>query len=260
VFVAILFAYAHLANRATLSTRSFFERSVWYGIGGVVPVALLWFYQWRAFGNPFLPGQHWMPPVEWIELGYQGYGVPRPDLLAMLLFDHRFGLFAFCPLFLLALFAPWRRKDAESRLPEPELWMCLGTAAALWIFFGGSNYTQLQYNTGLRYLAPIVPFLFVPAAVVLTRLPRLVAALAGVASVWLAWSLAMYREVERPLGVLDAVVRTMVDGLRLPVLESLERTGGAYGGLGAEGTSAAGPLLLAATLILVIWWVRPRDA
>ena len=52
---------------------------------GTLPgVLLLWFYQWKAFGNPFLPGQHWMPPVEFIDRGYQGFQFPPdPGLLGI---------------------------------------------------------------------------------------------------------------------------------------------------------------------------------
>lgn len=253
VFVAGLFAYAHLANRGTFSARRFLDRSFWFGVGGAPPVGLLWFYQWRAFGNPFLPGQHWMPPVEWIELGYQGYGPPQLELLGMLAFDHRFGLFVFCPLFLLAFGAPWIRRRAGARIPALELWSCIAIFLGLWIFFGGSNYTRLQYNTGMRYLAPLVPFLFVPAAVTLVRLPGLAARLLAVLSVGLTWALTMYREVERPLGALDPVVRFLVEGPQLPALEALERTGDAYGGLGAGGASPAGAMLAAGALIAVLW-------
>ena len=49
-----------------------------------MPLLLLLFYQWRSFGNPFLPGQHWMPPGEGSERGYQGYGLPQLELLIAL--------------------------------------------------------------------------------------------------------------------------------------------------------------------------------
>jgi hypothetical protein len=257
IFVVGLFAYAHLANRTALTARSFVERSFWFGVGGAPPVFLLWFYQWRAFGNPFLPGQHWMPPVEWIELGYQGYGPPQLELLWLLAFDHRFGLFVVCPLLLLAVAALAPRFRDRVSLPPLETWACVGIFAALWIFFSGSNYTRLQFNTGMRYMAPVVPFLFVPAAVVLKRFPAMLLAVAALLSVFLTWALAMYREVERPLGVLDPVVKTLVEGPQLPVLEALERTGGAYGGLGAGGTSALVPMLFAGAVIAVIWFVHP---
>lgn len=255
VFVAGLFVYAHAVNRSSLDGRAFVRRAWWFGLGGIGPVALLWLYQWRAFGNPFLPGQHWMPPVQWIDLGYQGYGAPQLELLWALAFDHRFGLFIFCPLLLLAFVAPWTERGVGRRLPARELWACVAIFAALWIFFSGSNYTRLQYNTGMRYMAPAVPFLFVPAALVLARWPRAIQGLVTVASVGLTWCLAMYREVERPLGVLDPVIRTLVDGFQLPVLEAVEKTGGAYGGFGADGTSPLGLLALAGILVWIVWRV-----
>ncbi len=265
VFLAALFVYAHVrywrGAGASAGAGELVRRSWWYGLGALGPILLLWFYQWRAFGNPFLPGQHWMDPVRWIEEGYQGYGLPQLELLIALAIDHRFGLFVVCPLFLLALAAPWVDRGEKASLPRRELWAMLATFAALWLFFSGSNYTRLQYNTGMRYLAPVVPFLFVPAAVVLVRLRGWIARLIALGSVGLTWCLAMYREVERPLGVLDPVARTLVEGFQLPVLETLEKTGGAYGGLGAAGTSPLPLMVLAAALIAVVWgWPPNRSA
>jgi len=252
VFVAGLFIYAHLVNRRSASKTNFLLRTLWFGAGGLPPIAVLWLYQWRAFGNPFLPGQNWMPPVEWIELGYRGFGWPQLELLRLLAFDHRFGLFVFCPLLLLA-FVAVRAKRGE-RLPRREAWTCLAMFAALWVFFSGSNYTRLQFNTGIRYMAPAVPFLFVPAAVVLARFPAMFVRTVALASVGLSWALSMYREVERPLGVLDPVVRALIEGPQLPALEAIARTEGAYGGLGAHGTSALGPMAVAAAMITILWW------
>jgi hypothetical protein len=260
VLLAALFGYALLRHRETTSGPGVLaRRTLWYGLGAIGPMVLLWFYQWKSFGHPFLPGQHWMAPVEWIELGYQGYGPPQPELLAALAFDHRFGLFVFSPLLLLALWAPFVRNGTKVSLLRRELWALLGTFAALWLFFSGSNYTRLQFNTGIRYMAPIIPFLFVPAAAVLVRIPRAIARVVAVLSVALAWCLTMYREVERPLGVLDPVIRTLVDGFQLPVLSTLDRTGGAYGGWGADGTSPLALFALAAVLIACVWMKRSGE-
>lgn len=257
IFLGGLYLYALVRRAGTAEgVGDIVRRTAWYALGAIGPVALLWFYQWRSFGHPFYPGQHWMPPVEWIELGYQGYGPPQLELLAALAFDHRFGLFAFCPLLLLAFAGPWARRRG---LPRRELWTCLLLFLALWVFFAGSNYTRLQYNTGLRYMAPIVPFLFLPASLALLRLPSWAVRLLGGASIGLSWCLAMYREVERPLGVLDPVVRTLVEGFDLPVLKALERTGGAYGGLGAGGTSAL-PLFAVVAALLALVWASPGPA
>ena len=168
-----------------------------YFLGMLPPILLLWFYQWQSFGNPFLPGQHWMPPVEWIDEGYQGFTLPQLELFTMLGFDYRFGLFVVCPLLLLALALPFfgsRRPDA---LPRFEMYTLLLTFIGLWLFFSCVSYTRLQFNTGIRYLAPIFPFLFVPAAAMLMKLPVRAIYFVAVFSLAIAWPLAMYREVER---------------------------------------------------------------
>src|SRR5262249_30845419 len=148
------------------------RHGLWYALGTLGPVGLLWFYQWRSFGNPFLPGQHWMPPVEWIDQGYQGMGWPQFSLLLSLAFDYRYGLFVTSPLFLLAPLALYVNRGKRRLMPELELTTMLALAAVLWVFFSGVNYTRLQANTGIRYLAPIFPLLFIPAALTLARLPR----------------------------------------------------------------------------------------
>lgn len=234
------------------------RQGIWYVAGSALPILLLLFYQWRSFGNPFLPGQHWMPPVEWIELGYQGYGPPQLELLVALAFDHRFGVFAFAPFLLLALLAPWSNRGEHRILPRREMWAVALISIGMWVFFAGSNYTRLQYNTGLRYLSPIIPFLFLLAVPALVRMRALPAYIVGVLSVAWMWALAMYREVEHPLGVLDPVLRTAIEGFDLPVLRTIERLGGAYGGLASAGTSPLPLFALTAALIAVLWMAGRR--
>lgn len=254
-----LFVYG-LAKRLVVSgAGDAFRHGCWYVLGTLGPVGLLWFYQWCSFGNPFMPGQHWMPPVEWIELGYKGYGPPQLELLVMLALDYRFGLFVTCPLFLLALGAPWLKRGAAT-LPAAEVAFTLMLFVALWVFFSGSNYTRLQFNTGIRYMAPIFPFLFLPAAAVLVRLPRYAMGLIAVASIAQAWCLAMHRDVERGLGVLDPVLHVFFGGFKLPALTTLMRTGGAYGEFFANGVSPLPLFGLAAALLFVIWARYPRPS
>jgi len=235
--------------------------ALWYVLGTLGPVFLLWFYQYAAFGNPFLPGQHYMPPVEWIERGYQGYEFPpHLELLWMLLADYRFGLFVTAPVLLPALAAPFVNRGAQRRIPMLEMAVLLGLAAGTWLFFGGSNYTRLQFNTGIRYLAAIFPFLFIPAALVLSRLRLRTAFAWALVGVTIAWPLAMYREVERPLGVLDPVIRTFTAGFALPALSTLAQTSGQYGDFFAHGVSPLALFVLTGAVIFAIWSPRFRGA
>lgn len=262
IFLGALFIYGlFVASQAAgrrLSPTDAVRGGLWYSLGALGPLCLLWFYQWRSYGHPFLPGQHWMPPVEWIELGYQGYGLPQAELFLALAFDHRFGLFVFCPLLLLALFAPLVDRGPTRILPRRETWLALLLFLAVTIFFSGSNYTRLQYNTGVRYLTPLVPFLFLPAAAVLARLPRWLIYFVGVFQIGWMWALAMHREVQAPLGVLDPVLRTLVGGFALPALRTFEWMGDAYGGFAARGASPLPLFLLAAALLVGMWAMRTR--
>lgn len=223
-----------------------------YALGAAGPILLLWFYQWASFGHPFYPPQHWMAPVEWIEVGYQGVGGPRPDLFGLLLFDPRYGLFPTAPLFLLALAAPLLRYRAGPRLPRRELLLCWAVTLAYVVFFSAVQYTRLQWVTGFRYLMPIIPVLFLPVAMALLRIPRVLAYALVVVSFVVTWSMTMVRS---QTGVLDAVIRTMLEGVRLPALTTLSRMSTQYAPW-LDGYASPWPLLaLVAAALFAIWWL-----
>ena len=252
-----------VAGRATGRGRRA-RLSAAYALGAAGPLLLLWFYQWRAFGHPFLPPQHWMPPVEWSDRGYQGVGAPQPGLAAALAFDYRYGLFVSCPLFLLAVAAPFVPRN-KSFLPRRELMACLALSLAFLVFFSAVNYTRWQFNTGVRYLAPTFPFLFLAAAVVLHRLPRGLARPVVAASVALAWCMAMARDVsggkvdladpDTGLGVLDPVLRVVTGGFQLPALTTISRMEPWASDLG--GHVSALPLMSLTAVIIFLIWRRP---
>jgi len=68
-----------------------------------------------------------------------------------------------------------------------------------------------------------------------------------------SWSLAMYRDVEKPLGLLDPIARTLLGGFQLPVLATIARLGSYFGSFIPSGMSPLPLFLLAAGLILIIW-------
>lgn len=244
-----LFAYS-LARVMKDGLPSIIRHGIWYVLGTLPPVFLLWWYQYCSFGHPFYPGQHWMPPVEWIEVGYQGFGPPQWELLRSLAFDYRYGLFVTCPMLLLALAAPFVNRRM---LPSRELLFLLAIPAGLWLFCGGISYTRLQFNTGLRYLAPLLPFLFVPAAVTLWRFPRRWIYLVAVTAIMQAWCMAMYRDVERSFGVLDPVLHVFLGGFTLPVLTVLSRMSAQFGQFFEHGVSPLPIFALTGAVIYAIW-------
>jgi len=257
VLLPAMFLYALIARFRAHGRADAVRHGFAYFLGTLGPVFLLWFYQWRSFGHPFYPGQHWMPPVRWIELGYQGYGPPQLELFGMLLFDYRFGLFTSAPLLLLAVAVLFVNGGARCRLPRQEKIALLAIPLAFILFFSGSNYVRLQFNTGIRYLAPLFPFLFLPAAAVLTRLPRGAALTLGVLCVIQSWALAMYRDVEHAYGLLDPVIRFLLGGPRLPTLHRLSLME-PFQDFFPYGPSPIGLFVVAGAILVILWRSSPR--
>ena len=230
-----------------------------YGLGAAVPLVVLWYYQWAAFGNFILPPQHWMPAAQALsEHGYQGITGPSWELFQMLLLHPQFGLFVFAPLLILALGAPFVAARRQSFVPNRELLLCGLIGFAFILFFSTVQYTRLQWSTGIRYLMPIVPFLFVAAAVTLVRLPKWVAWPVVVVALTVSWSIAMVRN---QYGVSTNVIRVFVEGLQLPWLSTLGRMAKQYAPWLDGRPSALPAMLLTAVLVAGIWLIkRPRQA
>jgi hypothetical protein len=129
----------------------------------------------------------------------------------------------------------------------------LGFFAALWLFCGGVHYSRLQFNTGLRYLAPVLPFLFILTTLTLVRLGRRTVYFLAVLSVAQAWSMAMYRDVERGLGVLDPVLHVFIGGFQLPALTTLSRMGDQFGEFVANGVSPLPIFVLTGAILYGVW-------
>jgi hypothetical protein len=224
----------------------------WMVAGGAVPIAALLAYQAWAFGSPWWPAQHYMPATPFSGQGWNGFSVPSPDLLLRSLFDPRYGLFAFGPLLLLAAGARWAQPGwAAPPPPARQRALVWGLAVGLLLFTSANQYAHLQWNTGFRMLTAVVPFLFLPAARVLSGLPRLVAVTLSGLAVLHSWALAMVREdaVGSVAAVLDA-------GPKLPWLTSLWRAGPTYLPWLETGGPRAWPLFVLLALVLWVVW-RP---
>jgi hypothetical protein len=263
VMLAGLFFYAVLKERRSAPPPATGRRAWWwYALGAAGPILFLWFYQWRCFGNFILPVEHWipLPPLKEVHVGYQGFTLPQPILIRLLLFDYRFGLFVTCPLFLLALAAPWFNRKSGRLVPVLEFSAMLLFSAGMVVFFGGWTSVWLQFTYGLRYLAPALPFLFVPAAIVLMRLPRRLAWFIAIVSVAEAWCMSMYRDVERGFGVLDTVLHVFIGGFQLPALTTLSRLGGAYSDYASPAVSPLPIFAMAGALVFLVWSRRTGPA
>jgi hypothetical protein len=224
-------------------------------LGAVGPVCVLLGYQWLAFGAPWFPAQRYMPVTEFSVRGVNGFTLPSVDLLWRNLLDPRYGLFAFCPALVAGLAAPFARTipgDPSRR----EQGFALLAVAALLVFSSSNQFANLQWNTGVRYLVPAAPLLFLLAVPVVRGLPRWgVVGLVG-PTVVISLAVSMMREdVPTSLGLL------FTGGPTLPVLITLQKTAAAYAPVLAGGVQPFGALaLLALAGAVVLVWRFPRRA
>lgn len=225
--------------------------------GAAVPIAVLLAYQAWAFGSPLWPAQHYMPRAEYGADGWNGFTGPDPELLYQNLFDLRFGLVPAAPLLVLAFVATLLRRRLSHLVGPGEMALATTIFVALWVFSSSTQFAHLQWETGVRYLVPAVPFLFLLAAAVLTAMPRVLAYTVAALAVAQSWCLAMVRD-----DPLASVASVLAHGPQLPWLTTLDRTGTQYGGV--AGAVAAHPLIviaLVATVPAALWYgaIRPEQ-
>ncbi len=217
-----------------------------FSLGALGPLALLFGYQWAAFGHPLFPAQAYMPDTSLSVRGWHGFSLPTMELLWRNLLDPRYGLFAFSPLLALALVAPFRRRP--SLLTREEVWFGFAAAAALWLFSSANQFGLLQWNTGVRYLVPATPLLFLIGLPVLEGLSPFWRWSWILSSIAISWSVAMARE-----SVPTSLAHILLGGFELPWLVTLKKTAGAYAQFLSEGASPNGLFLFAAVALWLVW-------
>lgn len=220
--------------------------------GALGPVLLLLGYQWLAFGSPWFPAQRYMPATELSVRGWNGFSLPTLALLRDNLFDLRYGLFAFSPMLLAAVAAPFvaRRQGTVDRT---ELAVIMLTAGALLVFNSANQFALLQWNTGVRYMVPAVPLLFLALVRVLVAVPRWAQLALVVPSVVISVAVTMMRE-----DVPGSLAMLLREGPVLPIVVVLSKTAEAYAPALAGRTQPIGAVAVAlvGALAALLWW-RP---
>ncbi len=249
IIVLLVFGLYALSRRSSLppEARSCFDL-LYFAIGVALCLAVLMGYQWVCFGSPFYSAQHYMPPTEFTYYGYRGIDWPHLDLLWKTAFGIHYGLFTSAPLLLLALYIPNWFQYNNRLLGKREMWCIILFFIAFLLFCSMNQYGRMQFNSGVRYIVPVTPFLFLLAVNVLMRIPVILAVLIGSITTYWSWCLAMYRDVEQGLGVFESPIHITLEGFRLPWLTTLERMGYLSG-----GTSPIALLVLVGAIIWIIW-------
>lgn len=191
----LLYAYLFLPRLASASWRASFRESLAMVVGAVPPILFLLYSQWAMYGNPFLPGQYWMPNQNaYVNEGLRGFTLPALDLFWQNLVDPGFGMYSWCPLLLLALVPAVRYRPESLILPKRERWFVVTATVMFLVFCSTNQYSRLQFNSGFRYLLPLVPLLFLALADHWIRLPFWARATIASAAVIHSWVVVVFRE------------------------------------------------------------------
>ncbi len=239
VAIPALFLYVVLGRVPAGGWTAALRESAAFVLGCVPGLLLLWGTQWAMYGDPFLPGQYHMPTVNYTEQGWRGISLPQPDLFLENLVSPNFGLFTYGPLLLLG-FVPLalaRRvrggpeAPGEPVLPVRERRFVFGYVLLFLLFCAMNQYSRMQWNTGFRYLIPLVPLLFLAACDLLARVSTRALLVVGVPAVLHGWVLSMTRYTVPSTGgtargnaVLESWRMVLADGPQLPCLGVLQAT------------------------------------
>jgi len=259
----LVFGYLILTERGRLGWAGAIRSGVPFVLGSVPPVLFLWGSQYGMYGHPFLPGQVWMRDVNFTDRGWRGFGLPDWEVFVANLFSLDYGLYAFAPVLLIGLLPAGRFAQV---LSPPERRFVAAFLAAFLVFCAANQYSRMQWNTGFRYLLPLLPFVFLQAADHLRRLPTVALGAVVVFSVVHEWVLAMHRYTPPDrLDPADQDPSTIVgswrlfaeEGVDFPWLQVVRRTSSIQ--IEMMGTTWFPYLLLAvvAAAIGIIWrWPR----
>jgi hypothetical protein len=254
ITLGALYLYLLVSRHRSAGWRVAFRESLPFVAGSIPPILFLLYSQWAMYGNPFLPGQYWMPEVNYTERGWRGFAWPSPDLYWLNLFSWSYGMYTFGPLLLLGLLPARRYPETSWILPRPERRFVALAFLATLTFCAANQYSRMQFNSGFRYLVPIVPLVFLAAADHLARMPRRWLAVVSAVAVIHSWVLTVYREP-----VIRSWQLLMEEGPSLPWLRVLRQTM-PPGGVLSSPLVPVGVLGLMLAAVVLIWRLGGRTS
>ena len=259
-----LFGYLVLKRLGSASFKTSVMEAIPFVLGSVPPVLFLMFTQWSMFGNPFLPGQYWMPDSSttsfgdyanpYSKSGFRGFTMPAPDLFLLNLFAPSYGMYLYGPLLLVGLIPAYFYGRDKLIMPRPERVFAGLFFLAFLTFCASNQYSRIQFNSGFRYLVPLVPIIFLAASDHLARMSRTLLTIISIPVLLNSWVISMVREP-----VPQSWRRVLAEGIQFPWLTTLRLTA-------PEGSILTSPFvpvavgMATAVLVLSIWKIGARKA
>jgi hypothetical protein len=222
LLIPLLYGYFFAVRQQNSSRLETFRESLVFVAGTIPPILFLLYTQWWMYGNPFLPGQYWMPEQNiYTEVGMRGFTLPAPDLMLKNLLDPGYGLYTWGPLLALGLWPVFARKGSLI-LPRRERRFAAVCFVGILLFSSANQYARLQWNSGFRYLLPLVPFILLALSDHWVRLPQWARYGIAAATLLHSWVLTVFRE----LTLQRSWELFLQEGVQLPWLRVFRMTSG----------------------------------
>jgi hypothetical protein len=151
--------------------------------------------------------------------GYRGFTWPKLDLFFLNLFDPSYGMYVYGPLLVLGLIPAYFYRREELVFPRRERVFAAAFILAFLVFCAANQYARIQFNSGFRYLIPLVPIVFLQASDHLARMSRRWLAVLAVPVLLNSWVISMVREP-----VPESWGRVLSEGIQFPWLTVLRLT------------------------------------
>jgi hypothetical protein len=151
-------------------------RAAGLAVVGALPFVVgLMLYHQAAFGHPLESGYKYLNDAAyqpWHLGGFLGIRYPDPRALFLSYFSPLRGLFTLSPFLLLALpgLVLLRRDGRASAESRALFWLSAALLAGYTYFTSSFSYESWGWTTGPRHLTGLVPFLLLPAGLLLERL------------------------------------------------------------------------------------------
>jgi hypothetical protein len=226
-------------------------------LGALPFVVGLMLYHQAAFGHPLESGYKYLNDAAyqpWHLGGFLGIRYPDPRAFALSFFSPLRGLFTLSPFLLLALpgVVVLRREARANREMRAHLWLVVALLAGYTYFTSSFSYDSWGWTTGPRHLTGLVPFLLLPAALLLERLRASGRQALTSAAAALCTASIVFTGVATFVNYVPDDVSNVVLGLAVPLLRAGYQPPSALNVLGISNPEA-GLLLLALLLGLAVW-------
>jgi hypothetical protein len=171
------------------------------------------------------------------------------------LFDPSYGMLTYGPLLLVGLIpAGWYARE-RLLLPRAERIFVFVFFFAFLTFCSANQYSRIQYNSGFRYMIPVVPLIYLAACDHLARMRLKWLSILAVPVVLNSWVISMVREP-----VPESWHRVLSEGVQLSWLTTLKATRPVDDPLFSSPLLPLAVLALTGAVVWLVWrwrWTPP---